>query len=182
MTDNETRRSLLLVDDDPLVIKVYAERMKHEGWTVAVARDGWEACQEAGRKKFDMILLDIRMPFHDGVEYVVRILEASREQGKYWETLETMLATQRQWTQNHTVIPERIAPAIASVGLDMAKLEDDMKRMDVLVRMERDQKDAVFLQVRQTPGYYVNGRPLTNFGREQLAALVREELAKAYPR
>jgi protein-disulfide isomerase len=122
------------------------------------------------------------VPFHRGSDYAVRVLEASREQGKYWETLETLLATQREWTQNHTVLQDRILPAIADVGLDMDKLADDMNRMDVLVRMERDQEDAKTVQVRATPEYYVNGRPLPSFGREQLAALVREELAKAYPR
>ena len=122
------------------------------------------------------------VPFHRGSDYAVRVLEASREQGKYWETLETLLATQREWTQNHTVLQDRILPAIADVGLDMDKLADDMNRMDVLVRMERDQEDAKTVQVRATPGYYVNGRPLPSFGREQLATLVREELAKAYPR
>jgi CheY-like chemotaxis protein len=40
--------------------------MRFEGWTVAVARDGWEAGQEARRAPFDMILLDIRMPYQDG--------------------------------------------------------------------------------------------------------------------
>jgi protein-disulfide isomerase len=122
------------------------------------------------------------VPFHRGSDHAVRVLEASREQGKYWETLETLLSTQREWTQNHTVLQDRILPAIADVGLDMDKLADDMNRMDVLVRMERDQEDAITLQVRATPEYYVNGRPLPSFGREQLAALVREELAKAYPR
>ena len=127
--------------------------------------------------------LSIRhVPFHRGSDYAVRVLEASREQGKYWETLEALLSTQREWTQNHTVLQDRILPAIADVGLDMDKLADDMNRMDVLVRMERDQEDAKTLQVRATPGYYVNGRPLPSFGREQLATLVREELAKAYPR
>ena len=127
--------------------------------------------------------LSIRhVPFHRGSDYAVRVLEASREQGKYWETLEALLSTQREWTQNHTVLQDRILPAIADVGLDMGKLEDDMNRMDVLVRMERDQEDAKTVQVRATPEYYVNGRPLPSFGREQLATLVREELAKAYPR
>jgi len=121
------------------------------------------------------------VPFHKGSEYAVRILEASREQGKYWETLEALLMSQRQWTQNHTVLQDRILPAIANVGLDMDKLEADMNRMDILVRMERDQEDAKTVQVRATPEYYVNGRPLPSFGREQLAQLVREELAKAYP-
>ena len=129
------------------------------------------------------IRLSIRhVPFHRGSDYAVRVLEASREQGKYWETLEALLSTQREWTQNHTVLQDRILPAIANVGLDMDKLADDMNRMEVLVRMERDQEDAKTVQVRATPGYYVNGRPLPSFGREQLATLVREELAKAYPR
>ena len=122
------------------------------------------------------------VPFHRGSDYAVRVLEASREQGKYWETLEALLSTQREWTQNHTVLQDRILPAIADVGLDMDKLADDMNRMDVLVRMEKDQEDAKTVQVRATPEYYVNGRPLPSFGRDQLAALVREELAKAYPR
>ena len=122
------------------------------------------------------------VPFHRGSDYAVRVLEASREQGKYWETLEALLSTQRQWTQNHAVLQDRILPAIADVGLDVDKLKDDMNRMEVLVRMERDQEDAKTVQVRATPEYYVNGRPLPSFGREQLAALVREELAKAYPR
>jgi hypothetical protein len=31
-----------------------------------------------------------------------------------------------------------------------------------------------------TPEYFVNGRPLTSFGQQQLLDLVREELQKAY--
>ena len=122
------------------------------------------------------------VPFHRGSEYAVQVLEASREQGLYWETLEALLATQGQWTQNHTVVPERIAPAIASVGLNMDRLRTDMNHFDVRQRMEHDRKDAVLLMVSATPQYFVNGRELKNFGYEQLAALVRDELAKAEQR
>ncbi len=124
--------------------------------------------------------LSIRhVPFHRGAEYAVQVLEASREQGLYWETLEALLTTQNQWTQNHTVVPERIAPAIANVGLNMERLMADMDKFDVKLRMERDSKDAILLKVRATPHYFVNGRELTDFGYEQLAALIKEELAKA---
>lgn len=119
------------------------------------------------------------VPFHKGSEYAVQVLEAARAQDRYWETLEALLAKQNQWTQNHTVIPERILPAIEGIGLDMTRLENDMNNFDVKLRMERDKKDAVFLKVRATPQYFVNGRELVDFGREQLATLVREELAKA---
>lgn len=128
----------------------------------------------------DKLRLSVRhVPFHNGSEYAVQVLEAARAQDMYWETLEALLATQREWTQNHTVIPERILPAIANVGLDMTRLETDMNNFDIKVRMEQDQKDAVLLKVRATPQYFVNGRELTEFGRDQLAALVRDEIARA---
>lgn len=125
------------------------------------------------------IRLSIRhVPFHEGVDYVVRVLEASRNQDKYWETLETLLASQREWVTNHVVQPERVLPAIAGVGLDLAQLEADMASPEVQQRMDRDLEDAKVLKVVATPEYFVNGRSLPSFGQEQLANLVREELQK----
>ena len=125
------------------------------------------------------IRLSVRhVAFHEGADYAVKLLEASRRQGKYWETLEALLGSQAQWTQHHKVLPEKIGAAIASVGLDMEQLQADMNSMQVLQRFERDKADAILLKVRQTPGYFVNGRPLPSFGAQQLADLVREELEK----
>jgi protein-disulfide isomerase len=125
------------------------------------------------------IRLSIRhVPFHDGVEYAVKVLEASRNQDKYWETLETLLASQREWVHNHVVQQDRVLPAIASVGLDLEQLEADMNSPEVLERMEKDLQDSKVLKVVATPEYFVNGRPLPSFGQEQLANLVREELQK----
>jgi len=126
------------------------------------------------------IRLSVRhVAFHSGAEYAVQLLEASRKQDKYWETLEALLASQRQWVRNHVVLPDQIGPAIAGVGLDMEQLTADMNAMDVLMRIEQDKKDAILLQVSKTPDYFVNGRPLPSFGQQQLANLVREELQKA---
>jgi protein-disulfide isomerase len=125
------------------------------------------------------IRLTVRhVAFHEGADYAVKVLEASRKQGKYWETLEAMLRAQSQWTEHHKVLPERIGPAIASVGLDMDKLQADMNSMAVLQRFEQDKRDAITLKIRQTPTYFVNGRPLPSFGAQQLADLVREELER----
>ncbi len=118
------------------------------------------------------------VPFHTGAEYAVQVLEASRKQGKYWETLEALLAKQSQWTRNHVVLPEMVDPAIADIGLDMDKLKADMTSIDVMRNMEQDRKDAVFLRISKTPTYFVNGRPLPSFGAQQLADLIREELEK----
>lgn len=125
------------------------------------------------------IRLSVRhVAFHTGAEYVVRVLEASRNQDKYWETLEALLMSQRQWVPNHVVLPDQVGPAIASVGLNMEQLMADMNSAEVTQRMEKDKQDAVILQVSKTPDYYVNGRPLPSFGQQQLADLVRQELEK----
>ena len=125
------------------------------------------------------IRLSVRhVAFHSGSDHAVRILEASRNQDKYWQTLEALLASQNQWVQNHTVQPDRIGPAIAGVGLDMEQLTADMNSVQVMQRIEQDKKDSVVLKVSATPEYFVNGRPLPSFGQQQLADLVREELGK----
>ena len=125
------------------------------------------------------IRLSIRhVAFHDGADYAVKILEASRNQDKYWQTLEALLAAQQRWVQNHVVQPDRIEPVIAGVGLDMEQLRTDMNSMQVLQRMEKDKQDSIVLKVAATPEYFVNGRPLPSFGQQQLADLVREELGR----
>jgi protein-disulfide isomerase len=125
------------------------------------------------------IRLSIRhVTFHEGVDHAVRALEASRNQDKYWQTLETLLATQRQWVNNHVVQPDKIGPIIANLGLDMEQLEADMNSIEVLRRMEIDKQDAITLKISATPEYFVNGRSLPSFGQQQLANLVREELQK----
>ena len=58
----------------------------------------------------------------------------------------------------------------------MEQLEAEMNSMEILRRIEIDKEDSIFLRVSATPEYFVNGRQLPSFGRQQLANLVREEL------
>lgn len=127
------------------------------------------------------IRLSVRhVPFHQGSEYVVRLLEASRKQDLYWQTLEALLATQAQWAPHHTVQPDLVWPAIAGVGLNTEQLISDMTSPEVEQRMQRDVDDARALKVTATPEYFVNGRPLPSFGLQQLQLLVGEALQLAY--
>jgi protein-disulfide isomerase len=127
------------------------------------------------------IRLSIRhLPFHRGASDVVRLLEASRKQGKYWQTLEALLASQSTWVLNHTAYPDRARQAIAGVGLNLDQLAADMNAPEVTQRMGRDQADAETLNVTQTPEYFVNGRQMASFGRKQLQDLVRDALQSAY--
>ena len=127
------------------------------------------------------IRLSIRhVAFHDGSDFAVRLLEASRQQDKYLPTLEALLASQAQWAPHHTVQPNLVLQAIAGVGLNIEQLLVDMDSPEVAQRMEQDRHDAVTLKVTATPEYFVNGRPMPSFGLQQLQTLVSEALQSAY--
>lgn len=127
------------------------------------------------------IRLSVRhVAFHNGSDYVVRVLEGSRKQDKYWQTLDALLTSQARWAPNHAAQPGLVWPAIAAVGLNVEQLMADMNAPEVTQRMERDMNDAAALKVTATPEYFVNGRPMPSFGEQQLLNLVSEELQRAY--
>jgi protein-disulfide isomerase len=68
------------------------------------------------------IRLSIRhVAFHDGSDYVVKLLEASRKQDKYLPTLEALLASQAQWAPHHTVQPDLVLQSITGAGLNIER-------------------------------------------------------------
>jgi len=118
--------------------------------------------------------------FHEGAEVPVRVLEASRAQDKYWETLQGLFATQPRWAVNHRVDPREVLRVAAEIGLDMQRLEADMNSPAVTERIERDRADAKTLKVTATPGFFVNGKSMPSFGEQQLRALVATAVDEAY--
>jgi len=120
------------------------------------------------------------IPLHKGADEVVAMLEASRAQDKYWQSLEVLLSKQELWVHDHVVKPELARQALAGVGLDWARLEADMKSPAVAERLQKDREDAAALKVTKTPEYFVNGRQMDTFGRQQLRRLVLDAISKAY--
>lgn len=128
------------------------------------------------------IKLTVRhVPFHTGADSVVKVLEASKKQGKYWPTLEAVLASQPQWAINHQARIELVWNQLEGTGLDLEKVRSDMNAPEVERNMKQDQADAAALKVEKTPEYFVNGRRMETFGYEQLRKLVQEEIAASYP-
>ena len=130
----------------------------------------------------DKIRLSLRYaPFHAGSDSVVRILEAARKQGKFWETLEVVLATQSRWAPNHRAEVELLWPQLGNLGLDIERIRRDMYAPEIDRVIAQDLADAKALNVTMTPEFFINGRPLPSFGYDQLKKLVNDALAKAYP-
>ena len=120
-------------------------------------------------------------PFHDGADNFVRILEAARLQGKYWETLDVMFKTQGIWASHGNWQPQRLWDVLPEAGVDIKQIRKDMHSPAITKIIEQDMADAKTLNVQKTPGYFVNGKPLQNFGSRQLFALIKSELEAQYP-
>jgi len=76
-------KQILLVEDDPFLIDIYATKFKEEGFQVKVANDGEEGLRklregEGNEEKFDLLVLDIVLPHVDGWE-ILKEIKASEK-------------------------------------------------------------------------------------------------------
>ena len=55
-----------------------------------------------------------------------------------------------------------------------------MNNTEIAKIIQQDLADAKTLNVRKTPGFFVNGKPLPRFGYQQLQELVDTEIEKYY--
>lgn len=115
-------------------------------------------------------------PFHPNSKFAIKILEASRKQGKYWEALEVLFRYQPEWGSHHHPQPELIWKYLPQAGVDIERIKQDMNDPAIDKMIEQEIKDGEALGVRGTPHFFVNGKPLETFGLEPLRDLVRKNL------
>jgi len=70
---------ILIVDDDENMCETLSDILEDKGYGVVIARDGARAVAEAGRRHFDLALIDIMMPGMNGVETLRGIKKADPE-------------------------------------------------------------------------------------------------------
>ena len=61
-------KRILIVDDEPDILKVAVYRLKKAGYEVISAEDGGTGLNLAFKEKPDLILLDLRLPVMDGFD------------------------------------------------------------------------------------------------------------------
>ena len=64
----EPKTSILVVDDEKIIHESCGRILREEGYEVETALSGQEALQKLKRKRYDLVLTDIRMPGMDGIE------------------------------------------------------------------------------------------------------------------
>ena len=71
------KKKILVVDDDPAILRLLSTNLKARGYEVITATDGEEALETVQKDFIDLIILDIMMPKVDGVQVCRRIREWS---------------------------------------------------------------------------------------------------------
>ncbi|MSP93041.1 MAG: hypothetical protein EXR79_14775 [Myxococcales bacterium] len=114
------------------------------------------------------------LPFHKQAELAANAIEAARQQGKFWEFHDRLLAAQ-----------DKLTDADLKTHADALKL--DRSKFDTLLaasggreRIEADMEQAAALGARGTPNIFINGKKLVGAKEEALLKQVIDaELAAA---
>ena len=76
----EGKLRILLVDDEPSIVKMVGKRLEIEGFEVLVAVDGQEALAKAKAEQPDLIVLDLMLPKLNGYEVCTMLKQDTRYQ------------------------------------------------------------------------------------------------------
>lgn len=83
MSTANSVKKILIADDEPDILEIIQYNLKHEGYEVAIAKNGNEAIEVAKSFKPDLVILDIMMPGKNGLE----VCNLLRMQPAFKETL-----------------------------------------------------------------------------------------------
>jgi len=72
-------KSVLIVDDDPLIRKTLSSHLARQGFEVYLAEDGDEGIQKYAELRPELVLLDVRLPGLDGIEVLRKIKERNKK-------------------------------------------------------------------------------------------------------
>jgi DNA-binding response OmpR family regulator len=71
--------TILIIEDDPALLKMYAEKFKLEGFNVIEAKDGEEGIKQVSERKPDLILLDMMLPKFSGQDLLAHFQQNIKE-------------------------------------------------------------------------------------------------------
>lgn len=73
--ERQNYRTILIVDDEEIVIGLLARMLKRERWTVLTAMNGEQALNQIKENKINIVISDIHMPGMSGIDLLLQIKE-----------------------------------------------------------------------------------------------------------
>ncbi|CAN5198731.1 hypothetical protein BH09PAT2_BH09PAT2_03150 [soil metagenome] len=79
-TKQATAKRILIVEDDLLIRELYSRALRNEGYIVEEAEDGKKGYEAIVKGGYDLVLLDIMLPFMDGLQILEKITKETPPQ------------------------------------------------------------------------------------------------------
>ena len=76
---DKSKKSILVVDDDKSILRTFTRILQKAGYNVDVAETGNEAIEKAEKNKYDLTLVDIRLPDMDGTDLLIKLKDDMRD-------------------------------------------------------------------------------------------------------
>jgi EAL domain-containing protein (putative c-di-GMP-specific phosphodiesterase class I) len=133
------RGRLLLVDDDPLIVRSYTRMLGNEGYEVDTCYDGEAAAEAVRAQAYDVVITDLEMPRLGGLGLIERIRS-------YDQDVPVVLVTGNPTLETAIAAVERGALRYVPKPVDGARLRSivtDAVRLHRLARARRDALDVV---------------------------------------
>jgi DNA-binding NtrC family response regulator len=134
-----TRRALV-VDDDRAMVKTLSDVLTYKGWEVSGAYSGAAAVEAASRERFDVVLMDIKMPGMDGVDAFKAIKQARPSTPV---VLMTAYATRDRILEAEREGVLSVLPKPVDIGRLLALIGDALRRQQPVLLVDHD---AAFLK------------------------------------
>ena len=106
--------------------------------------------------------------------------EAASVQGKFWEMHDLLYEKQKDWEAKPvTEMTATLKTYAGQLGLDAAKLEQDMSSPAVIARVKRDVDAGTALKLTGTPSLFLDGRaaPAEAFAQQGVAEQIKQYAA-----
>lgn len=161
--------TILVVDDERSIRRTLREILEYEGYTVDEAVDGDEALEKLRAGRYDLVLLDIKMPRRDGME-VLRMLAAEQP-----EVPVVMIS-------GHGTI-ETAVEATRLGAFDFIEKPPDLNRLLLTVRnaLERGQLQTENRRIRQVLSERWEGELTPILGESPAIRQVLETIQRVAP-
>ena len=123
-----TKKKVLVVEDDKALRNVLKDKLSHEDFSVLVAKDGEEGLVIGIKEKPDLILLDVIMPKMDGIKMLKKLRENT-----WGKTVQVLLFSNDD-------DPEHIKETLIDNATDYLiksdwKLEDVIKKINETLKL-----------------------------------------------
>jgi DNA-binding response OmpR family regulator len=119
----DTLPEILLAEDEEHIAKLVEFKLSRDGFHVVIAKDGQEAIDQLGARKWKLIILDIMMPIHDGWK-VLQVLRST-----YGEETPVIMLTAKGHQKDMSHAAELGATQFIRKPFDPAELSDQVKKL-----------------------------------------------------